>query len=334
MNIKKSWAFIFSALFFLSALYFIIQSDIKTAVFAHILCSLFSIIYIHLNHKYGSGSFTAIILFFPLGGWLIFSTYILSSKFNIRENAAEEFDEHISYTIKNQFYIPAEDEQKKIMREKLNIEPFNDMISSSGRIREKLKAISYLTGIKDRASVGIIKKAVKDISFEVKYAAVSAIKKIETPMIEDLKNIESELEQKPDDPRLHKQAADLYYDYSYLRIPTGASLRNALNKALDHYKKAVEFGSSRDEVQLLIGKIFLELDNPEEALNYFREYRLKVPEDFNGYLFEAEALFRMRRYRQLTDFFKQTDESKIIKDTSRKTIIRWEIFSRQKEAWV
>ncbi len=255
------------------------------------------------NDRLWGGKAALLAVCMPLAGIPFFITIAFTSH-GKHQDSLLEYEEHVQYTLKPEELLPDEMQQRAFLKEKMNLQSFIDVIHSRGQVEEKIQALNTLPTVASPNIINMVKIASRDTSPEVKFIAASVIKKIEKPMMEEMKFWSEETKKDAANTDGWVNLGNLYFNYCYLGIPDDVNMSHYIELAVQAYKRALKLAPGRPDLLLAVGKALVRQKQYDEALTLLERYIAGRPGDSNGYVWKAEALFQKKEYRQLKAFFK------------------------------
>lgn len=134
-----------------------------------------------------------------------------------------------------------------------NVEPYLDTLNM-GTSNLKKGVIRKLAQQSNKHSIYLLKKALDDPAYEIKFLASNAIRKIEDALNNQINDLNFELEENPMNPYIHINLGDCYYQFFELAILDEKNNLQMLERALFSYLTAMQFEPNNP---LLLEKICL-----------------------------------------------------------------------------
>jgi len=290
-------------------------------VFITLLTLLYVLIFERKKHKVVFILF--IDLFLPIYGLFGFLAFFLVSlvlKSLYHKQGVDAYDLP-SGEAEFSFY----EEEKKSLLSKQNekeledqlfdsyqIEPYIDIIESD-RKDLKLNAIEKLSNIQDKQSVYLLKKALEDESYEVRYFANNALEKIEKTIILDIEAVSESIQRHPSEISNYNSRAYLYMSLFKLKILDDATAKFFLEKALYDLLFSIQLDTKQSVLYVKTVEIYIMLKQykkAEEAANQALKLNLS-PDDRGKVLFYlAEAKFHRSEHLEVINICKELKDYK------------------------
>lgn len=178
-----------------------------------------------------------------------------------------------------------------------SLEPLVSVLESDASADEKRRAVARLARLETPQAVQALRGALQDECREVRFLAANAISSLEQRLGERLSTPRAESgEPGRMTPQDALEVARAYFDYAYYGLADDLDRPAYLRRAEEQAAEAWE-GSHDPDALLLRGRILLEMDRSEAAVEMFERYVTCEPDDPRGYLWEAEAHFTHGDYR-------------------------------------
>lgn len=193
--------------------------------------------------------------------------------------------------------------------------PLGDVLSVTDSEAEQRIAIEYLSEMETPAAVEVLRKAASTAGSEAYFFSMTALTQMEDKMLARLDELEDAIKRSGEteaDGDLLIQTAAAYLDFIYYHFVTGETRTEYLQRAqalLDHVLERNATGSSElDESLLLSGRVQLGMGNARMAIKYFNRYIARNPQQWNGYLWRAEAWYRSGDYGRVREDCAKADK--------------------------
>lgn len=132
----------------------------------------------------------------------------------------------------------------------------------------RFKSVLAIQKLPPKAGVPLLKLAQSDPSDEIRLYAFSRLERMRDDLERKVKELTASLEQAANEEgaRLHLRLAQSYWELGYLGLAEGAVLAHALASAHRHAAIASEMMPRHAPAEFFLGRILLELREPERAL--------------------------------------------------------------------
>jgi hypothetical protein len=141
----------------------------------------------------------------------------------------------------------SQNHQIRIIKEKINLQSFIDIIHGSGNETMKIKFINLLYENISPTSIKMIKQATSDESSEVKIIAVSTLKKIEKPLLETIQKWYKKTNLNSYDEDAFFNLGMTCLKYCQLGIPDELNTANYLRKSEKAFLQVLSINPDRVE---------------------------------------------------------------------------------------
>jgi hypothetical protein len=192
---------------------------------------------------------------------------------------------------------------QKILYNHFQIEPFLDIIEGVD-LDLKISAIGKLSHIRSRESISLLKMALDDENYEVRYFASNSLTLMEKSLIEEIETYNKNITEYMDDYHFYTFRGLAYLNMYYLGIIDQSIARVFLEQALNNFLYSLQINTDQNYLYVKIIEIY----------NYQREYEKMLelipsifekellPEDSAKIQFyQAEAHFYLRKFEALKD---------------------------------
>ncbi|HLD73364.1 MAG TPA: HEAT repeat domain-containing protein [Bdellovibrionota bacterium] len=191
-----------------------------------------------------------------------------------------------------------EEELGEILSRALEIEPYIDILK--GRDPELKKgALNKLSEIVDPHSVKIMRLALHDENPEVRLMASKSLSKIEETMNNDITTALERINKSPQNAEVRNHAGALYYRYALLDLHDETTRRFHLQKALNEFLSSLQLSAKQPKILLLLGKIFLRINNFQKAKDIFKRIIELHPQSSDARIFLCNAYLGLRDFENL-----------------------------------
>ncbi|MFH0920915.1 MAG: HEAT repeat domain-containing protein, partial [Fibrobacterota bacterium] len=172
--------------------------------------------------------------------------------------ALRDYEDHVKYRRPAADAANADaDSNARLYSERVNLPPFLDVLYSPGNAAEKIRTLHAMAKLPGRDTVEGIRSALNDPAAEVRFAAVSALKKIEAPILRDIQQWSEQLRKRPDDADTLVNLGNLYYNYCYMGLLDKVNALHYAGLALSAYERAHALAPGRTDLWLSMGKVRL-----------------------------------------------------------------------------
>lgn len=187
------------------------------------------------------------------------------------------------------------------IHELLTIEPYVDILEGNN-LNKKISAIEKLSNIVTKESVEILKRALGDELYEVRYFSQYALEKIEKNLMDKIDIFSDEIERHPGDYVLFNQRGAIYLDCFQICLFDEVLGRDFLQKSLYDFLFSLQINPEQSYLYVKIVQIHLQLEDYDEVVSIVnsalrsdlsKDDRLKV------IFFRAEANFHLRKFKQV-----------------------------------
>ena len=183
-----------------------------------------------------------------------------------------------------------------------------DVLSNPVSDAEQRVAIEYLAEMETPAALEILRKATLSANQETRFFAMTAMTQIEDKMLIRLGELEESVKQNGEssqDATLLLKTAKAYIDFIYYQLITGERRSEYLHNAETLLQRVLESpltGTSEiNETLILLGRVKLGLNDGKNAVTYFSRYIERNPGKNPGYLWRAEAWYKLGQYAHLRE---------------------------------
>ncbi|HLD73569.1 MAG TPA: HEAT repeat domain-containing protein, partial [Bdellovibrionota bacterium] len=183
--------------------------------------------------------------------------------------SAEDLEDEIYPYFEFEKPQKTEEELGEILSRALEIEPYMDILK--GRDPELKKgALNKLSEIVDPTAVKIMRFALRDENPEVRLMASKSLSKIEETMNNDITTALERVNKSPHSAEIRNHVGALYYRYALLDLHDETTRRFHLQKALNEFLSSLQLERDQPTILLLLGKIFLRINNFQKAKDIFK----------------------------------------------------------------
>lgn len=259
----------------------------------------------------------------PIFSSLAFGFYLLTTSFlKIFDKKEDDFDHHLPFGEEHyrQFLEAKKDEliidhidsdEESKLHDSFQIEPFLDIIEGSD-IDLKINAIGKLSAVPAKSSIALLKLAMNDPSYEVKYFASNSLSLLERQLIGNIEVLGQSIQRFPENAQNFTQRGLAYLNMYYLGIIDSGVADIFLERALNDFLFSLQLDPSQSYLFVKILEIhtyrgehdqILELDTLLSEMKFADEEKVKI----RFYL--AEAFYRRGEWKKLRDCLAELKDS-------------------------
>lgn len=191
--------------------------------------------------------------------------------------------------------------QEKNLHETFQIEPYIDIIEGSD-LDLKINAIGKLSSIKTRESITLLKLALQDEHYEVKYFASNSLSLMEKAIVSEIESYDDAIARYPNDYQKFSLRGLTYLNMYYLGLIDQTIGRVFLEKALNDFLFSLQLEPSQEYLYVKILEVYnhkkdfsrvLELSKTILEKDLAKEDRVKI------LFYQAEAHFHDGNFQEL-----------------------------------
>lgn len=195
-----------------------------------------------------------------------------------------------------------QDEGETGLHDSFQIEPFLDIIEGTD-IDLKINAIGKLSAVPAKSSIALLKLALSDPSYEVKYFASNSLSLLERQLIGKIEVLTQNIARFPENNINFTQRGLAYLNMYYLGIIDTGVAEIFLERALNDFLYSLQIDSSQDYLYVKILEIYtyrgeeaqiLDLEPLLQEMNFPEEDLVKIR------FYVAEAFYSTGQYENLT----------------------------------
>ncbi|MGK0290635.1 MAG: tetratricopeptide (TPR) repeat protein [bacterium] len=199
-------------------------------------------------------------------------------------------DEQLNYDIKENYW-------KGDIPERL-IEPFID-IMKEGNLIKKRSTIDKVVEHPGESSKEILNLGLHDQNPDVRFYAASGIIMLNDKFMKYFREKEEKLIKDPHNNNVMLELALLYEQYCDWHLPEKEDYQRYYQKILDLLKQIRRTQFYRQEALILLGKMYLKLDQAEDAEKILEEALTHYPDHPDIIPWHLESLLVQRKYRRI-----------------------------------
>lgn len=169
---------------------------------------------------------------------------------------------------------------------------------------ERRIAIEYLMEMETQESLEILRKAAASPSMDSHFIAMMAIRNWEDKLYAILKKFEESTEnQKYADAETILKVAKTYFDFVYYQFAINERKTEYLKKCEELLLTVLEKSGSKSaetkQALVLLGRVKMQENNYEMAIQYFNDFIAHNKSDAAGYLWRAECWHKLGNHKQV-----------------------------------
>jgi len=318
------------SLFKLSLIAIFLLSLINTYTFIilNTFTALLSILIFKNIKKSNSIPLVLIDIFVPIAGFIsiiIFSLLvpiyknIYKDKKNENEEVIEaheldvsEFDKELELQSARTNTINFENIDENLY-DSFQIQPYIDIILGDNTDM-KVNACIMLSRFETTDSVKLLKKALQDENYEVRYMANNALGQLEQNLLNIIDLLNENIKKHPATLDYYKERAINYINIHRLGILDVSISKTFLIRAMDDLEFLVERNLKDHTIYLQLANVYINLDMNIELINFNKRFIHTIDDEHivqKMYFYEIEALFKEKRFNDLINKSKQMSTKKI-----------------------
>lgn len=205
-----------------------------------------------------------------------------------------------------------------------------DVLNITDSEAEQRIAIEYLSEMETPSALEILRKAASTAGSEAYFFSMTALTQMEDRMLARLDELEYSIQRTGEveaDADLLMETARSYLDFIYYNFASGEIRTEYLRRIdtlLSHvFSKNATGKNEIDEALILSGRVRLAMNESKAAARYFTRYIESNPEKYNGYLWRAEAWYKLHEYSHLREDCASADKIGGIPQNMRSVVDFW-----------
>tara|TARA_Y100000590_G_scaffold281237_2_gene316125 strand:- start:8672 stop:9709 length:1038 start_codon:yes stop_codon:yes gene_type:complete len=236
----------------------------------------------------------------------------------------ETFNE---YAFQKRILIQGENEEAvdDELYENFQIQPYLDVFNEED-LDLKLNAIEKLSRSLTSESVEILKKALDDPSYEVRYFANSALEKIEKKMFSKIDVASENIKRFPDEHHNYNNRGQLYLDSYFLGFLDSSIKEFFLEKSLYDFIFSLQLKPGQSKLYLKITQIYLQQKDFEKVLeiaDQALENELSMEDRAKIRFYRAEANYNLKEFQKISEDCDSVNEVGILYSKVRESSDWW-----------
>jgi hypothetical protein len=218
-----------------------------------------------------------------------------------------------------------EDHGERKLHESFQIEPFLDIIEGTD-IDLKINAIGKLSAVPAKPSIALLKLALNDPSYEVKYFASNSLSLLERQLVGKIEILSQNIERFPENHGNYTQRGLSYLNMYYLGIIDPGVADIFLERALNDFLYSLQIDSTQNYLYVKVLEVYtyrrdhgqiLELEPLLSEMNFPEEDLVKIR------FYVAEALYRTGQYEKLISCVRPLRDSSYLADLMTEPVNYW-----------
>jgi hypothetical protein len=193
------------------------------------------------------------------------------------------------------------------------IQPYIDVILGDNTDM-KVNACIKLSNFETTDSVKLLKKALQDKNYEVRYMANNALGQLEQNLLNIIDLLNENIKKHPATFDYYKERAINYIKIYRLGILDSSISKNFLKRAMEDLEFLVERNLKDHSIYLQLANVYINLEMNIELINFNKRFIDKITDEQivqKMYFYEIEALFKEKRFNELITKSKQMSTKKI-----------------------
>lgn len=231
---------------------------------------------------------------------------------NIHEIDQADFLSDTEYKVAKTQIFDSKDEENQLF-DSFQLQPYLDIIYSND-IDKKISVCIKLANFHTQESIYILKNALQDINYEVRYMANNSLNKIEQSFMSEIDILSENILKFPQDPELYKLRGNNYLKLHNIGLLDNFLAHSFLEKALDDFRYVIQNKPDEYTIYLKIAYIYLKLKLYNE-LDLLVEKSSALPLDSEDrsklQFYRLESLFNQKKFPQLIEASKNIDLSSV-----------------------
>ena len=252
--------------------------------------------------------------------------FLLLQLFHKKTNKTFQYDElQNSFTTMSGPPIQEASSENFIRSQMVNSMPYYDIIES-GDIRHKLMAVEKATSIRSTASVQILKHALFDHSYEVKYMAKNSLDKIETMLLAEVEMATEAIKHNPRSYRSYNFRANLYLGIEYLQIFDYQSNLFFVQKAIVDLTSSLQLLPLQPDTYLKMATALLKSKEFLRAIHFIDDALAQEVSEIKKIkliFFKAECFFELREFEKVKQELKNINPKRVSFENITSSLKTW-----------
>lgn len=193
------------------------------------------------------------------------------------------------------------------IHEHLEILPFREILDGTNRDL-KISAIDKLSRLESRESIKVLKEALLEDEYEVRYFANNALGKIEKRLLEKIETLSEEIRLQGELTQSLNSRGGLYLDIYMLDILDSEMGKLFLERALNDFLLSLSMDASQKEIFSKIVQTNLFLKEYQEVIQFSKDalkFELSSTQKCGILFYMAEAYYELGLYHELSESCKE-----------------------------
>lgn len=242
-------------------------------------------------------------------------------------------EEHYrSFILQNRFQITSEyraSKSQEILHDSAQIEPFLDIIEGDD-VELKINAIGKLSAVRTKESITLLKVALEDSHYEVRYFASNSLTLMEKSIISEIEAYNQNISRFSNDAQNYTLRGLAYLNMYYLGIIDKAIGRVFLDQALFNFLHSLQINPDQQYLYVKIPEVYIyqkEFAKVLEIIPSILEKKLPPEEEIKVLFYKAEAHFNLNQFHELKIDCRQIASSPVKVPLMQESVQLWGSFS-------
>ncbi len=241
----------------------------------------------------------------------------------------EHYRDHMH---QNRFQITSEftaSKSQEILYDSAQIEPFLDIIEGDD-IELKINAIGKLAAVRTKESISLLKVALEDPNYEVRYFASNSLTLMEKSIISEIEAYNQNISRFISDAQNYTLRGLAYLNMYYLGIIDKTIGRVFLEQALSNFHYSLQINPDQKYLYVKIPEVYIyqkEYEKVLEIIPSILERKLPPEEEIKVLFYKAEAHFNLNQFHELKIDCRQIAGSPVKVPLMQESVALWGTFS-------
>ncbi|MDR3211901.1 MAG: tetratricopeptide repeat protein [Planctomycetota bacterium] len=200
-----------------------------------------------------------------------------------------------------------------------------DIISNPLNDVEQRVAVENLSSMETPSAMAVLRKVIDSgTGGEGRFFAMTAMARLEERIFSSIQRLEESIAVgRQSGPDVCLETAKNYLDFSYYQLAKDARRDEYLEKAREWLGRCMQENAFDPEAWIMLGRIELQQNNPQKALDCFNTFLRLIPRSRKGLLWRAEAWYMLGNYDQVRRDCLSVLELGCLVDNFHETIMFW-----------
>ncbi len=217
---------------------------------------------------------------------------------NTQRQSAQDWDVALEENEVTDTLLTKNGDEKDFLLSTLDLESFADILNGTD-LNLKRSVIEKLSEDDKKDNIRLLRKALKDQDPEIRFYASAGLKKIEENFQKYLMAIQKKLQSNPDSFENNLLLGNEYFRFARSGMLDRTTTNFYYEQSRKSLEKAVCLERDNEQSLLSLGKVYLQLEDYDAALDCLDKAHTCNPENWQILIWRCEVHYSARKYERI-----------------------------------